>query len=195
MTSTLSPSSPPSRIHLLDAFKKGLREGWQAPMDLHGGYSWPNDPPNGGRNRAFDRGANLGQRLGRLTLWLRKSPPSHGERMAFWEIHLQVRVTFGWIGEGYHGDFNEERLLRFDATDLTLPDPERRGARDEAASYCTLVPASTPRPVLRRIARAIAEDLAPLKTWKRPCQEWSHVDPAYYLTEPPRVPSGAATGG
>lgn len=51
------------------AFRKGAQHGWASPWDLAEGlsYGWPEGP----ESRAYDRGANLGQRLGRLALGAR----------------------------------------------------------------------------------------------------------------------------
>ena len=175
-----APATPRS---LLLAFKLGFRTSLKP--GLAGGYSWPRDGARR-RNRAYGLGARLGGCLGRLVS--HEVDPEPRETMAFWEVPGAIRVNLGSLGEGYAGDYDaddpdDELLIRFDAHDLVADEPgmaEEHERRDADASYCTLVPATTPPPVLLRIARAIAEDLAEAPHWKRRCEEWSHVDPAAY---------------
>lgn len=47
----------------IKAFWLGVKDGWAQPEDLTSGLTWDN---NDALNEAYDRGANVGQFIGRL---------------------------------------------------------------------------------------------------------------------------------
>lgn len=102
------------------------------------------------------------------------------------EIEGRVHVEVEWLGEGFCGDYDpndphDVPLVRFVAGDLT---GRRRDAQD--TSYCTLIPAYAPRVALRLFAQRLAQHLAPLPEWSRPCEAWSAatVDEKGRLVQP-----------
>lgn len=46
---------------MIRAYLQGLRDGWAQPWDLSMGMTYGDD-----RDAAYDHGANLGQRIGRI---------------------------------------------------------------------------------------------------------------------------------
>lgn len=47
------------------AYKTGVIDGWESPIELSVGMSWP-DAENYYLNEIYDHGVNLGQFIGRL---------------------------------------------------------------------------------------------------------------------------------
>lgn len=77
---------------------------------------------------------------------------------------FDVRVRFVNLDEGYAGDFDAEDaedvpLLRLDVRDELEARAEGLGDDDGWESYCTLVPAWTPREQLERLAALVAQDI------------------------------------
>jgi hypothetical protein len=105
-----------------------------------------------------------------------------------------VAVEFVDLGEGYNGDYDPEdpedtKLLRFDAYIKRTPSTtfnEENGLEDndqddykggwamrENSSFCTQVPADTPKETLRAVARGIATGLD--RTLEEKPHEWKHT--------------------
>lgn len=129
----------------------------------------------------------------------KKSRRKHGKRpdvpedfrdgsLASFTIPHKVRVDIVWLGEGVSGDFNPEDeedrpLARFDAYDLTKHEDttQCRGSWDccrggQDASFCTSIPATTPKEILESVARYIAERIADASHWKRTLEKMSWLD-------------------
>jgi hypothetical protein len=62
------------RRHLRRAYTIGVRDGIESPHDLSMGMTWEIDR---GENDAYDRGANLGQRIGRARERARRRDATH----------------------------------------------------------------------------------------------------------------------
>lgn len=98
------------------------------------------------------------------------------ETMAKHAIEGQVQVEIGYMGEGLHGDYNAKDpsdvpLLRIDAIDLT---DQKRSEQD--CSFCTLIPATTPKEVLESVCRHVALKLKDLDYWHRAMERISWLD-------------------
>jgi len=114
------------------------------------------------------------------------------EEMAKHVIRGKVKVVIGWMGEGNEGDYQEDDpddvpLLRFDAYDFAAHKKSSdcgggdycykhncRSAQD--ASYCTQLPATLSKDILKSVCRAIAKNIADESYWKRFLEEWSWID-------------------
>ncbi len=75
-----------------------------------------------------------------------------------------VKVVIEDIGEGLHGDYNADdpediALLRFTVYLKTEEDPEQWDQVDDA-SYCTQLPADTPRDILKKAVKYLLKEFS-----------------------------------
>ena len=93
-------------------------------------------------------------------------------------VRNDLKVQWVNLNEGYKGDFDptdpeDTNLLRFDVHRF---DDGNWVAVDDA-SYCTLMPAKTPEPILQKGLEIIMDRIAANPSIKKACEDLSYIDP------------------
>jgi len=95
-----------------------------------------------------------------------------------------VKVEWEWIGEGHDGDYNpdresDEKLLRF----TVLRKQGRRFEQIDDASYCTYMPTTSNKKILRMMLEymydEIVEDVRAGISIKKKCEHLSWIEPSW----------------